>query len=207
MTWNTPWRSASQRPVDALRPQHQPPPAGRRRSARRAWRATPGRARSRASEPLRIATKYSAKLQLAAQHEDHRHRLRAAASAKCAKLASCDESPPRLTVVNMCMKRVDRRHAAGPVGEEAGHREASRRCPTGPCAVSAMRGVSLLSFIGPGDLGLEELACRPRPAAAGWPPPARGCPGRRASCRKAAPDVDRHRQLVEPDEHRRAGGR
>jgi hypothetical protein len=52
--------------------------------------------------PFRIATKYSAKLQLAASMK-RTDTASSSGEAKCAKLASCGESPPRLTVVNMCM--------------------------------------------------------------------------------------------------------
>ena len=68
--------------------------------------------------PFRIATKYSAKLQLAASMKSTAI-ASSSGDAKCAKLASCDDSPPRLTVVNMCIIASIGRHAAGPVGQQA----------------------------------------------------------------------------------------
>ncbi|MOA13338.1 hypothetical protein D3C78_1333870 [compost metagenome] len=61
---------------------------------------------------------------------------------------SCDESPPRLTVVNMC---INASMGAMPPAQKARPqaRENTPYTPHRPLAVSVMRGVSLVSLMGP----------------------------------------------------------
>ena len=94
-----------------------------------------------------MATKYSAKLQLASSMNSSAM-ASSSGESKYAKLASCEDSPPRLTVVNMC---ISASMGAMPAAQKARPQamENTAYTPHRPLAVSVMRGVSLVSLIGP----------------------------------------------------------
>ena len=105
----------------------------------------------------------------------------------------------------MCMKASAQLMPAQPVGQEAGQRQHDVDRPQAARAVSAMRGVSFWSFIGPAISALKSWL-PPTPSSGRIATASTMMPRPPIQLQEAAPDVDRQRQRVEPAQHRGAGG-